>query len=196
MKTSKPISCITYNTNNFLTLKLNELVQTHIIEFYAFINHKGEEEVDSLTGEIVQDKDHIHLYIEPNSRIDTMELRTLLSELDDKSDKPLRPLSFSNSKWDDWYLYAIHDVTYLASKYEVKQFSYTDNEIITSDFDIFKCKAYTTRHESKFCSHRNFINYMNNGGDICSLARNGTIPLEKAFQYKVFEELYSKQRKD
>ena len=39
MRTSKPFSTISYNTEDYLTAKLDELVTTRKIEFYAFIEH-------------------------------------------------------------------------------------------------------------------------------------------------------------
>ena len=66
MRTSKPIATIAYNTVDFLEQKLAELLRNHKIQDYFFIYHIAEED---------EKKDHIHLYIEPNTRIDTMDLQ-------------------------------------------------------------------------------------------------------------------------
>ena len=71
MNTRSPISTISYNTVDFLKLKLDELIASKTISFYMFIKH--EPEIDDL-------KPHIHLYIEPNRQLDTMVLTDYLKE--------------------------------------------------------------------------------------------------------------------
>lgn len=108
MATLKPISTISYNTEPFLKEKLNLWVEQHIIQTYTYICHKGED----------GDKDHIHLRIEPNKKLDPMCLTELLCEYDSKMpDKPLTVRPWRNSKEEDWYLYVVHDAEYLALKY-------------------------------------------------------------------------------
>ena len=69
MQTCKPISTISYNSEEFLKSVLDNLVRTHVIDFYMYIKHIGE--ID-LFGE--QEKDHIHLFLIPNKRINTADL--------------------------------------------------------------------------------------------------------------------------
>lgn len=104
MNTCKPISTISFNSENFLHQKLNELVDNKIITFYTYIKHYGEpnENRDTL-------KDHFHIYVEPNKRIDTMQLGEKFNEVDINHVKPLGVLPFQFSKFDDWYLYGLHD---------------------------------------------------------------------------------------
>lgn len=196
MQTAKPIACITYNTNEFLDMKLQELYKQHIISFYAYINHKGEEEVDIMTGEMKRDKDHTHLFIEPNKRIDTMDLITQFYEIDPNNILPLKPLQFQSSKWDDWYLYNLHDEDYLASKFMTREFSYTNDDFHVSDNDDFQQKTFETLHTSKYCTHRNFMNYLNSGGSISRLAYNGKITPREAFAYKTFDDLYERGKRN
>lgn len=70
MATQRPISTISYNTEAFLKEKLDTWFEAHIIQAYQYIKHKGED----------GDKDHIHLRIEPNRRLDPMELVDALKE--------------------------------------------------------------------------------------------------------------------
>ena len=107
MATQKPISTISYNTESFLKEKLEALYNAHIIQAYMYIKHKGED----------GDKDHIHLRIEPNKRIDPMDLVDDLKEYEKGKEKPLGVRPFRPSKEEDWILYAIHDPDYLALKY-------------------------------------------------------------------------------
>lgn len=101
--TTKPISTISYNTEGFLRAKLEALYSAQIIEMAYYIKHQGEGE----------DKDHCHVYIVPNRRLDTMALRDEFKEPTPNNDVPLGVLRFQNSKISDWLLYAVHDRQYL-----------------------------------------------------------------------------------
>lgn len=108
MATQKPISTISYNTELFLKEKLNTWYEAHIIQSYQYICHKGED----------GDKDHIHVRIEPNKRIDPMDLQEQLREYQIGKEKPLGVRPFRPSVEEDWYLYAVHDKDYLKTKYK------------------------------------------------------------------------------
>lgn len=107
MATQKPISTISYNTEPFLKEKLETWLNAHIIQAYQYICHKGED----------GDKDHIHLRIEPNKKLDPMDLIEQLREYQLGKDKPLGCRPFRPSKEEDWILYAVHDAQYLKFKY-------------------------------------------------------------------------------
>lgn len=107
MATQKPISTISYNTEPFLRDKLEAWRKAHIIQAYMYICHKGED----------GDKDHIHLRIEPNKKLDPMDLQEELREFQIGKNKPLGCRPFRPSKEEDWYLYVVHDADYLKLKY-------------------------------------------------------------------------------
>lgn len=107
MATQKPISTISYNSEAFLREKLTSWISAHIIQSYQYICHKGED----------GDKDHIHLRIEPNKKLDPMDLLEQLREFPLGCDKPLCCRPFRPSKEEDWFLYAVHDPDYLSLKY-------------------------------------------------------------------------------
>ena len=107
MATQKPISTISYNTEAFLKEKLDTWIEAHIIQAYQYICHKGED----------GDKDHIHVRIEPNKRLDAMDLQEQLREYQMGKEKPLGVRPFRPSKEEDWFLYAVHDKDYLKLKY-------------------------------------------------------------------------------
>lgn len=107
MATQKPISTISYNSEKFLREKLDIWVDAHIIQAYQYIPHKGED----------GDKDHIHLRIEPNKKLDPMDLLEQLREYRIGEDKPLCCRPFRPSKEEDWILYVVHDEQYLKVKY-------------------------------------------------------------------------------
>lgn len=107
MATQKPISTISYNTEAFLKEKLDGWVKAHIIQAYMYICHKGED----------GDKDHIHLRLEPNKKLDVMDLTDALKEFEKGKNKPLGIRPWRPSKEEDWILYAVHNKEYLDLKY-------------------------------------------------------------------------------
>lgn len=107
MATQNPISTISYNSEAFLREKLDTWIKAHIIQAYHYIKHKGED----------GDKDHIHLRIEPNKKLDPMDLQEALLEYVQDNPKPLACRPFRKSKEEDWFLYVVHDPDYLKLKY-------------------------------------------------------------------------------
>ena len=105
--TSNPLSSISYNTESFLKEKLQSWYDNHLIQCFMYIKHKGED----------GDKDHIHFRIEPNRRLDPMNLLEDLKEFDPKIEKPLGIRPFRPSVEEDWFLYVVHDKQYLKLKY-------------------------------------------------------------------------------
>lgn len=135
MRTTKPVSTIAFNTPAYLELKLDELLKAGRVSFWAFIIHKPE---DDEGGK----KEHCHLYIEPAKMLQTDDIRAELREYDpEHPDKPRGCISFNVSRFDPWYLYALHDSRFLASKGQSRRFHYTHEEIHTSDPDDLLCKA-------------------------------------------------------
>lgn len=131
MATQKPISTISYNSEAFLKEKLDSWVKAHIIQAYQYICHVGED----------GDKNHIHLRIEPNKKLDPMDLSDALKEYVQNSEKPLGVRPFRPSKEEDWYLYAVHDSEYLKLKYgggeKGEKIPYDWQDIIASeDYDV------------------------------------------------------------
>lgn len=128
MATQKPISTISYNTEKFLKEKLDIWVKAHIIQTYMYICHKGED----------GDKDHIHVRIEPNKKLDPMDLQAQLLEHKMGCEKPLGCRPFRPSKEEDWILYAVHDETYLKLKYsggeKGEKLPYKWQDIVVSEF--------------------------------------------------------------
>lgn len=129
MRTSKPCSTISYNTDDFLTRKLKELQHKGYIDFWAYIKHHPEDD---------ETKEHKHLLVYPNRLIDTDQLKEELQELDPADTlNPLGVMPFRSSKFADWYLYVIHDAGYLASKGQTRKYHYTDDDLVCSDTDYF-----------------------------------------------------------
>lgn len=155
MRTSKPFSLISYNTESFLTERLSDLVQSGLVQFWAYIHHQAEKD---------EKKAHKHLYIIPAKLIDTQRIEKALQEIDitNITAKPLGAIFPQSSKFADWYLYGLHDKKYLASKGQKREFAYNDN--------AFKVSCQDTFQELK-----NLIDYteINRLSDIFEKAENG-----------------------
>lgn len=175
MRTTKPVATISYNTERFLISKLNELIKNHKISDYMFIKHYAEAD---------EKKDHIHLWVKPNTLLDTMALQEFLTELDlSKPDKPLKCIDFRTSKSDDWILYCEHFAPYLATKCESREFAYLKEDFICYDSDNFD-DLYQHAHKGSEWARRNQIlqDINNNILDPASLVLSGVIPLNMASQ--------------
>lgn len=130
MRTTKPISTISFNTEAYLVGKLNELVKSKHITLWHFIKHLPEDDEGG-------NKEHFHVYIEPSKLVQTDDIREQLKEFDPLNpNKPKGCLPFRNSKFDSWYMYSLHDVGYLATKNEERKYHYRHEDFQTSDSDM------------------------------------------------------------
>ena len=170
MRTSKPFSMISYNTEAFLQEKLDELRQAGLIQFWAFIEHLPEED---------EKKAHKHLYIIPAKLIDTQRIEKALQEIDltDITAKPLGAIFPQSSKFADWYLYGLHDKKYLAYKGQKRKYHYNDNAFVVSCQDTFR--------ELKNLIDYTEINRLSlilekaeNGESLASIIKTSNIPLQ------------------
>lgn len=124
MKTARPFSTICYNTPERLKQVLDDQMRRGTIRFYAFIHHFAEE--DELSA-------HYHVYVEPDGQIDTNQFSNLFLELVKGDPAPRRWRPCQSSKFDDWYLYSIHDQEYLECKGQSRKHHYNINQVVTSD---------------------------------------------------------------
>lgn len=179
MKTSKPFSTISYNTTDFLVLKLDDLIKKGFISFYAFIEHLPEED---------EEKKHKHLYLVPDGQVETTSLFEKLIEVDPKQPlKPFKCIPPRSSKFKDWYLYAKHDIDYLSSKGQSRKYNYQMNEFVVSDHDYFMEEI----HQMDM-SHLQNIKILRsaiqNKVPFEQMVFNGSIPIPLVNQYsKVYE---------
>lgn len=183
MKTSKPFATISYNSNAFLQAKLDDLITQHSIEFYTFVEHYPEDD---------ETKKHKHLFIVPNGRIDTDQVRSYLTEIDPlkPTNKPLGVLPCKPSKFADWYLYALHDTRYLASKGQTRKYHYLQSDFTTSDNDFFVEEIHTI-DLSKLNRVEALVNAVENNVPFAELVKVGLVPLQQFVGYEKAYHLLS-----
>lgn len=177
MRTTKPISTISFNSPLFLKVKLDELLHAGRISFWCFIAHKPE---DDEGGK----KEHCHVYIEPSKMLQTDDLKTQFKEFDAQyPDKPKGCISFNTSKFDPWYMYALHDKRYLASKGQSRRFHYSHDEIVTSDDDdlLFKARSIDLLSLSPYADMEDAIKQ---GLSFDEYLARGTVPLAQFRQFQ------------
>lgn len=182
MRTTKPISTISFNTPDYLKLKLNELLKAGRVSFWAFIVHKPEDDEGGR-------KEHCHVYVEPSKMLQTDDLKAELKEYDpEHPEKPRGCISFNSSKFDPWYLYALHDKRYLASKGQSRKFHYVHDDILTSDDDdlTFKAKSIDMVGLSPFADMEDA---QNQGVTWAEYFSRGTVPLPQIAQFKIAWDL-------
>lgn len=181
MATQKPISTISYNSEAFLREKLDDWVKAHIIQAYQYIAHKGED----------GDKDHIHVRIEPNKKLDPMDLTEQLKEYVSSHPKPLGCRPWRSSKEEDWYLYAVHDSEYLKLKYnggeKGEKIPYKWSDIKASDdYDVetgfIRAKA-SLKHSTSGLASR-----LRSGEDPAKLVMSGESPFTVGAILKVLSD--------
>lgn len=177
MITRSNVSTISYNTDDFLIYKLNELIKNQSIEFWAFINHIPEED---------ETKAHKHLFLIPSGTINTFDLTDFLRELDIENPMlpPLGTIFWKHSKFVDWYLYALHDIDYLASKGESRKYHYNKFEFYVSESDYFNELIHSCDF-SQYNKHKKLRDAVQSDVSFRDLFANGFIPVQQIGQYSL-----------
>lgn len=187
MRTSKEISTISYNSKDFLIDKLNHLIEKHTISDYMFIYHNAEAD---------ESKNHFHLWMRPNTLVDTMDIQNYLMEYDSMHPtKPLKCIDFRVSNYDDWILYGQHYVPYLAFKGEAREYHYSREDFIYYDEDTFENYYNHAFKGSDFAKRYQIIESLKEYSDNpTALIDNGTISLNMASQLNAY--MYMKTNYD
>lgn len=181
MRTKGAISTISYNSFNFLKMKLEELKDDGKISDWMFIEHEPEED---------ERKKHKHLFIQPNTLIDTLKLQRELIEPD--PDHPARPLGcidFHKSNSDDWILYNCHYRPYLISKGESRKFEYNMEDFCIADSLTFEYNWNHAFKASDWVKSFNVTRDLQSGLSPYELINVGRVPLGLANALIAYEKL-------
>ena len=182
MRTARPFSTISYNSESYLKSRLDELVNRRVLDFYAFIEHIAEED---------EEKNHFHLYMEPSSIIQTDTITDYLKEDDEKHpDKPLGCIHCKSSKFGDWYMYACHDKAYLMSKGQTRKHHYVQEQFVVSDMLYFREEIHCI-DRSKYVGMERIREAVEDGVDFRYMVKMGQIPVQLIKQYEYAYECMS-----
>lgn len=178
MQTRKPISTISYNTDEFLNGKLREWKNSGLISYAMYINH--EPDVDDK-------KPHKHVYIVPSRQIQTDDLEKDSCEIDkNKPDKPLKFMLMRSSKESDWILYGIHDRIYLQKKGLVRKTHYKFTDIVSTDDDTLQDMITRAKEEMMIALELRLMAFIEQGMTWGQICKTGVIPLKSLFGAKLF----------
>lgn len=185
MKTKNAVSTILYDeilTNFENNLKF--LKDIGYIESYIYIKHNGD---------VDDKKDHYHVLLFPQKRVDTLVIRDNFKIVDEV----YACLPFRETKSvSDWLLYSMHNDDYLKSKGLSRNFTYQLTDFKTNEGVDFVNQLYNdavlTITSQNRVSH--FINYFKAGimpqqiicSGLCHMNEVGTI-------FKIYES-YKKER--
>ena len=181
-----PLSTISYNSDEFLKQRLEQLKAKDMISHYMYIHHKGE--TDPLDPDEIPEKDHIHLIVFPLKSLDMIALRKKFEEVDPTNDKPLgvRPWHITKeNRVVDWELYAIHDPVYLRGKGLKRNFHYKHNDIITDDVDFLGRLIRDIK--GRVSDLELLLDYVEQGAEWYDVAKELFVPMR---ELKKFKETY------
>lgn len=179
MRTSKPFSTISYNSDEFLQSKLNDYVRRNVLSFWVYIEHFPEDD---------ETKKHKHLFMVPNGQVETSQFVNDLKEIDlNNLDKPLGIMPIKSSKFADWYLYCCHNADYLATKGQLRIHHYQNSDFVVSDNDYFLEEIHHIDF-SKFNKVGVIKDAIQNDISFQQLVFNGQVPIQ---QFRYFQEVYN-----
>lgn len=176
MQTIKVISNISYNTDAFFKNKINDLENRGIIDWCYWIRHKADTD---------ETKSHIHLVLKPSRRLDTQKLILEFAEIDPSNAKPLGV----TKKWNtttsisDWLLYAVHDMGYLASKGQIRNYHYDFSAIQSTDEDALRAD-WNAIDRTKYNRLKFLADAVEKEVPFVCLVQDGLIPIAQRSQYE------------
>lgn len=184
MRTRRPFSTISYNSDMFLVQKLLQWQHDRKISFWVFINHVPDEDVG---------KNHKHLYIVPDVTIDTVDFLFDLEEIDLDNALPLKCMPCRHSKWDDWALYSVHDKYYLKYKGKERHVFYQWEDFISSDDDFFNYMVHEI-DQTPYRGYEGIRQAYYSGESFADLIDRGLIPLNRISQFSLVWKSLSEGR--
>ena len=162
MKSKQYLSTICYSPSAETGFKLNELVKSNKLDFFALISHKAEED---------EKKDHDHLIIFPNTAVDTRELDAYLKCVPNENGETFGTCGIwhtvGKKNVSDWILYVLHDVMYMRIKgYTDRKYTYSEYDFLSSNQDGMDNLVYDAYHTSTFTFNRRVLDLIIKSKDI------------------------------
>ena len=181
MRTSKPFSTISYNTSEFLKVKLDELIRRGVMDFWAFVLHHPEDD---------ETKTHTHVYLVPSRLMDASTMIDYLEEFDASEPlaKPLTCIIPQSSKFADWYQYACHDAAYLATKGQARRYHYGLEDFVASSPEYFS----ELRHQIDYSKNKvlqRVMDAVEDGRPLYEMVQAGLVPLNLIPQVRIVHEI-------
>lgn len=175
MATKKPVSTISFNTQEFLNHQLKKLIEDEILQSWVYIKHYAEKDTT---------KDHFHVLLIPSSPLDPVRIRRRFLE-PKAGEKDLCCLPFQPSKVGDWLLYALHDSAYLLKKGLERVNHYRLENLVTNEGPEWIENIYNDAVET-FTDSRlaTFLSQMENGADFAELLASGLVPPNQVVFYE------------
>lgn len=175
MRTRSMISTISYNTPEFLRVKLEDLRKAKIISEWYFIEHQPEAD---------EKKVHIHMLVVPSKQLSTDDLAENFIQ-PDPPNPPRKTLWWEITKdWSDWYLYSIHDPEYLASKGQSREWVYTIDQMEAHDRDFLEERV--ARIDRSTLTPVSIVKkYVKSGLGFADLLASGSVPITQAYAFKL-----------
>lgn len=178
MRTSKPISTISYNSESFLKSKIEYWKSLGLIEFAMWIKHDPEQD---------EKKAHYHVFMKPAKLLQTMDLENDSQEIDPLyPDKPLKMISFRVSQESDWLLYSIHDPAYLMEKGMSRDFCYDISDVQSTCDDTLKEIISHVSDDRKGRLEYRIIDCCNKGMTWMQIVNSGLIPIRQMAGARLF----------
>lgn len=150
MVTSKLVTNIFYGKEQGLLDSLRSLVEDGKIAWWCYCVHRGERSFNLVKHEWVGQrlKNHIHVGIKPNCRLDldVVYNNCLQIESATKTVGFTRNWVYVRSNFDFW-LYLYHDRDYCDTKGLIREYYYTEKDVICSDDDIKAYELYRAKEE-------------------------------------------------
>lgn len=173
MRTRKPISNVGYLSDDYLIAKLDEAISENKISFWCFIRHFGDEDLK---------KDHVHVYVIPTGTLDTVSFSSKFVEIDPGNPLPLRMLQWQPSKFDDWWLYILHDPDYLEMKRMKRNYRYSQDLVHCSDMEQLEYMISMIDYGNIFSLNK-IINAAQGQMSIAQAIKEGIIPQGQLNRY-------------
>ena len=186
MKTSKPVSTISYNSEGWLKKTILKLKEIGDIEFAMWIYHEPDED---------NRKPHYHVYLQPAKMIQTTDWDEPFTEPNPSNiELPFKALPFRSSKETDWLLYGIHDPTYLQEKNMTRNVFYSFDDVQSTCQDALNEIISRLSDDRKGKLEYRIIDCVNRGLSWHEIVASGLVPIRYIYGAKLMYEALVQHR--